>query len=163
MWRKPEGVTWKQLNLAQLSKDEVRLVNLSLSSDAVWAVDATGAVWMRLGPLTPPTGDCVPVWIPVDGGATPRGSETIESKIFFTRVYASASGRIVWALDNEQNVYVRTGVFPDFRQGLDWMLVSGMTAISLTVSDSSVWALSPAGLVYKRVGVTENNYIGEAW
>ncbi len=52
----------KPLNLAQLTKDNVRLVNLSVGSDAVWAVDAAGAVWMRLGPLTPPTDDCVPVW-----------------------------------------------------------------------------------------------------
>ena len=37
-------------------------------------------------------------------------------------MYTSASGRIVWALDNEQNVYVREGIFPDFRQGVDWLL-----------------------------------------
>jgi hypothetical protein len=36
----PEGANWKQLNLAQLTKDNVKLVDLSLSSDAVWAVDA---------------------------------------------------------------------------------------------------------------------------
>ena len=36
-------------------------------------------------------------------------------------MYTSASGRIVWALDNEQNVYVREGIFPDFRQGVDWL------------------------------------------
>ena len=91
MWRQPEGVTWKSLDLTQLSKDDVKLVNLSIGSDAVWAVDAAGAVWMRLGALTPPTGDCVPVWIPVDGGATPRGSETINSKIFFTKYVVSSS------------------------------------------------------------------------
>ena len=39
MNRLPEGANWKQLNLAQLAKDNVKLVNLSLSSDAVWAVD----------------------------------------------------------------------------------------------------------------------------
>jgi hypothetical protein len=47
MWRQPEGVTWKPLDLTQLTKDDVRLVHLSLSSDAVWAVDAAGAVWDR--------------------------------------------------------------------------------------------------------------------
>ena len=41
---------------------------------------------------------------------------------YIFRVYTSASGRIVWALDNEQNVYVREGIFPDFRQGVDWLL-----------------------------------------
>ncbi len=40
MNRLPEGANWKQLNLAQLTKDNVKLVDLSLSSDAVWAVDA---------------------------------------------------------------------------------------------------------------------------
>ena len=39
MNRLPEGANWKQLNLAQLTKDDVKLVDLSLSSDAVWAVD----------------------------------------------------------------------------------------------------------------------------
>jgi len=43
------------------------------------------------------------------------------------------------------------------------VLVTGMTAIALTVSDATVWALSSMGQVYKRVGVSENNYIGEAW
>ncbi len=62
-----------------------------------------------------------------------------------------------------QNVYVREGIFPDVRQGLDWLLVSGMTAIALSVSDVTVWALSAAGQIYKRIGITENNYIGEAW
>jgi len=37
-------------------------------------------------------------------------------------VYASASGRIVWAIDNDSNVFVREGIFPDFRQGVDWVL-----------------------------------------
>ena len=41
--------------------------------------------------------------------------------------------------------------------------VSGMTATALTVSDSTVWALSSQGQVFKRVGVSQNNYIGEAW
>jgi len=39
MNRLPEGANWKQLYMAQLSKDNVKLVDLSLSSDAVWAVD----------------------------------------------------------------------------------------------------------------------------
>lgn len=89
-------MTWKQLNLTQLSKDNVRLVHLSVGSDAVWAADAAGAVWMRIGPLTPPTDDSsVPVWIPVDGGATPRGSETINSKIFFTRYLSYFFGSFI--------------------------------------------------------------------
>ena len=41
--------------------------------------------------------------------------------------------------------------------------VSGMTATALTVSDATVWALSSQGQVFKRVGVSQNNYIGEAW
>jgi hypothetical protein len=51
---------------------------------------------MRLGSLMPPTGDCVPVWIPVDGGATPRGSETINSKIFFTRCQSYDRYTYIW-------------------------------------------------------------------
>jgi len=38
-----------------------------------------------------------------------------------------------------------------------------MTAVSLAVSDVTVWALSPDGFIHKRVGMSENNFIGDAW
>lgn len=67
-----EGNGWKELNLDQLASSGVSLSHISLSSDAAWAVDTKGAVWLRLGPVGPPGDESLPVWIPVDGGVTPR-------------------------------------------------------------------------------------------
>lgn len=38
-----------------------------------------------------------------------------------------------------------------------------MTAVSLAVSDITVWALSQNGFILRRVGMSENNCIGDAW
>jgi len=71
MNRTLEGSGWKELNLDQLRSSNVTLSNISISSDSAWGVDTRGAVWLRLGPVNS-SNESLPVWIPVDGGITPR-------------------------------------------------------------------------------------------
>ncbi len=40
---------------------------------------------------------------------------------------------MVWALDKEMNIYVRTGIRPDFLIGLGWVQVPGILASQLTL------------------------------
>jgi len=99
---------------------------------------------------------CAP-WIQVEGGPIPsQGSK-------FTKVYVGTNGHMVWALDNKFNVYTRVAIFPDVPIGTEWVLVSGIEAESLAISDSYVWALSPKGEIFCRYGLTNTNFIGEFW
>ena len=91
------------------------------SSDSAWAVDSAGKVWMRLGDISSAldreTG-AVPVWIPVESAS---GSSTT---VAFSRVSASCSGQMVWAVGAEEDggqVYARLGIYADFRLGVEWV------------------------------------------
>lgn len=40
---------------------------------------------------------------------------------------------MVWALDDQGKIYVREAIFPDFPLGADWVAVTGITAVDLSV------------------------------
>ena len=148
----PEGSGWSKLDLTQLSS--TKLKSIALGSDSAWAVDTDGQAWMRLGSLRPEqiSADSIPVWIPIENG--PK----------LQQIVVSASVHIVWALGEDKKVYVRQGVFPDFRLGLDWVPVTGIEDVgSLSASETSVWALTCRGEVYKRSGIGQSNFIGDCW
>lgn len=44
-----------------------------------------------------------------------------------------ANDSSVWALDNENRVYARQAVFPDYPIGTGWLLVKGVEAVMLTI------------------------------
>ncbi len=167
----PEGGGgWSALNLSQLESEGAgRLRSVSLGSDAAWAVDEAGKVWMRLGSLCKASSPTAPVsaWIPVDhlGGGGERGDDC-ETPRFF-RVAASASIHIVWALDERGRVYVRDGIFPDFRLGVGWVAAAGPDGdeevVAISASEASVWALTRGGRAFARVGITPTNFIGDFW
>ncbi len=162
-----EGESWQQLDLSQLAKDGggAQLQSLSVGSDVAWATDADGKVWMRLGPVSAASvadGQAVPVWIPVDGSGGEGGRP-----FKFAKVTASTSMHIVWAVDFEGRVFVRDGIFPDFRLGIDWVPVPGPdgdeAVVSVSASDSSVWVLTASGRAFSRAGITPTNFIGDYW
>ena len=93
-----------------------------LSSDSAWAVDSAGKVWMRLGDISSAldreTG-AVPVWIPVESA-----SGVASTAAAFSRVSASCSGQMVWAVGMAEDggqVYARLGIYADFRLGVEWV------------------------------------------
>lgn len=78
-------------------------------------------------------------------------------------MYVGANGHMVWALDNQNNVYTRVAIFSDVPIGTEWVLVSGIEATALTISDGHVYALSPKGQIFCRYGLSNRNFIGDYW
>ncbi|RZF33180.1 hypothetical protein LSTR_LSTR004866 [Laodelphax striatellus] len=151
----PEGLKWRNLNLEQIEK-RVHLRHISCGSDVVWASDTKGDIHMAVGSAhSIATNTFPPAWVQVEGKPNPN--------IIFSKVYVGPQTFMVWALDSKHNVYVREAIFPDFQLGLGWVLVRGIHAVHLCVSDVAVWAISPEGSVYRRYGITQNNYIGDYW
>ncbi|GFR99975.1 tectonin beta-propeller repeat-containing protein 2 [Elysia marginata] len=60
----PQGTGWSSLNLSQLG--EAHFVHLSCNSSYVWAVEAEGGVYQRIGTRAPSDTDLNPVWLPID-------------------------------------------------------------------------------------------------
>jgi hypothetical protein len=128
-----------------------RFVHLSIGLDVAWAVDSDGKMWMRIGDVNHPKdkeSGAVPVWIPVESASS------AETK--FSRVSASSSSssslNIVWAVgDGDGRVYARLGIYGNFRLGLDWTAVPGVTnAVDVKASDSAVYVLTGNGRVLRR-------------
>jgi hypothetical protein len=167
---KPEGKSWVKLDMRQLQSEGVTLQHLALGADdAAWAVDNTGNAWLRLGKLAAAgsknSSGAVPAWIPIEAAAATSALTTPSDRtaIRLTKICASSSYHVVWALDFQRNVYVREGIFPDFRLGVDWVNVGGVNAVSICASATAVWALSAAGRVFTRRGITSSNFIGDFW
>ncbi|XP_014247991.1 tectonin beta-propeller repeat-containing protein 2 [Cimex lectularius] len=150
----PSGVNWAKLNLEQF--DHVtQIVHISCGCDVVWACDIRGVVFMLVAsPHEIHSYSFSPAWVRVEG--RPIHNNT------FTKVFVGPQSHMVWALDNAGNVYVREAIFPDFLVGTDWVHVPGIVASQLSISTETVRALSKEG-IYTRVGITQNNYIGDAW
>ena len=153
-----ESGGWHQIDLSQL--DGVRFAHLSLSADSAWAVDSGGRVWMRLGDISSPrdreTGG-VPVWIPVESASA--------SAVKFSRVSSAPAGHMVWAVGAEDGeVYARLGIYADFRLGVEWVPVSGVrNAVAVETSDEAAYALTAEGRLFRRCGVTREDYVGTCW
>ena len=147
---------WKRLDLGQLG--DMRLVSISIASTGqVWAVDSEGGVHMRLGSLDLPPAHATPAWLPVDNVGLSVDHKIIE-------VTCSSSGDKVWLRDCSNNVYVREGVFPDDHPvGTGWVPVTGLSVQSLAASRSSVWAVSSGGQVYRRLGLSSTDWLGDTW
>ncbi|GAB6021574.1 Tectonin beta-propeller repeat containing 2, variant 3 [Chamberlinius hualienensis] len=149
------GSKWVELDLTQITNH--RLVHVCCGSNLVWAVDCKGVVLMRIGSLQVPSiRNFPPAWVVVD-------EEGNNPKIVFTEVYVGPLDYTVWAIDNKYNVYVREGIFPEILIGVGWVLVSGIQAISLAISEKAVYALTPSSSIYRRYNISRNNYIGDYW
>jgi hypothetical protein len=141
-----------------------RFVHLSIGLDVAWAVDSDGKMWMRIGDVNHPKdkeSGAVPVWIPVESASS------AETK--FSRVSASSSSssslNIVWAVgDGDGRVYARLGIYGNFRLGLDWTAVPGVTnAVDVKASDSAVYVLTGNGRVLRRYGISADDHVGTVW
>lgn len=151
----PVGIHWRKLNLEQLHS-QVEMVSISCGPDVVWACDIRGKILMIVGSPCAIANDSFnqPAWVEVDG--CPIDNNT------FTKVYVGPDTFMVWALDNAGNVYVREAVFPTFPLGTGWVHLPDLKAAHLTISSEAVYALNREG-VYKRIGISQSNYIGDAW
>ncbi|XP_066529515.1 tectonin beta-propeller repeat-containing protein 2 [Hoplias malabaricus] len=150
----PTGMHWMLLDLSQLG--HVRLLSFSCGSQNVWACDANGMVYFRVGtqPLNPSM--MLPAWICIDPPEQPIG-------VHLVRVQTSPNDRMLWAIDNRANVHVRIGITEEMPVGTAWEHIPGLQASQLVLSSRTVWVRCPNGEVARRYGISEKNPAGDYW
>lgn len=146
----PEGSDWVKLDMTQL-EGTIKLEHIAMGTDVIWALDSQGQVWFRLGSVGPH--EIVPAWLALE-----------DSDLKLTRIASSSSIHMVWAIDTDQRVVVREGIYPDFRHGTSWTHVDGVEkVVDIIASHAYIWVLTQDGSFYKRCGITEVNVKGEFW
>ncbi|KAL7861785.1 hypothetical protein SRHO_G00132260 [Serrasalmus rhombeus] len=150
----PTGMHWTPLDLSQLG--HVRLLSFSCGSQNVWACDANGLVYFRVGtqPLNPSM--MLPAWICIEPPEQPVG-------VHLVRVQTSPNDRMLWALDSRGNVHVRTGITDEMPVGTAWEHIPGLQASQLVLSTRTAWVRCPNGEVARRYGISEKNPAGDYW
>ncbi|KAB5562495.1 hypothetical protein PHYPO_G00018440 [Pangasianodon hypophthalmus] len=150
----PTGLHWTPLDLSQLG--HVRLLSFSCGSQNVWACDAKGMVYFRVGtqPLNPSM--MLPAWICIEPPEQPAG-------VHLVRVQTSPNDRMLWALDSRCNVHVRTGITEEMPVGTAWEHIPGLQASQLVLSTRTAWVRCPNGEMARRYGISEKNPAGDYW
>ncbi|RDD44357.1 Tectonin beta-propeller repeat-containing protein 2 [Trichoplax sp. H2] len=149
-----QGDEWNIVDLFQLGN--VPMVSVSCGIFSVWAVDINGCIWYRTGVADLQASiSTTPAWIPVDS--------QLPHSCHFVQIYTSPGDWMVWTCDNKNNIYVRTGIRPEFPIGESWEQVQGASAVALTISNRFIWAICPDGSLICRYGITPNNIAGDYW
>ncbi|BFZ11505.1 hypothetical protein BsWGS_14546 [Bradybaena similaris] len=147
----PQGTGWLELDISQLG--QAHLVHISCNSLYVWAVEADGTVYHRIGARPPSQNSLSPAWLAIDSFDT----------ILFTRIYVSQLDWLVWALDNRRLIYIRAGITELLPIGQEWVHVPGIQAMDLALTKTGVWALTPNGEIFFRYGITKDRPCGDYW
>ena len=148
----PEGISWDYIELSP-QLHQRKLKHIVCGKRAVWAVDGTGVPHFRFGvhAREPGTG-MSPAWVPVDDLSHPIQQITVSNNDW-----------LVWAVDENCNSYVRTGVTPDFPVGTVWEVVPEQPVKQLCAHGRKLYALTPSGNLLCRYGITETNFKGNYW
>ena len=148
----PEGISFDYIELSTQLHD-VKLRHVACGKRSVWAVDTRGVPHFRFGvhAREPGTG-MSPAWVPVEDNPHP-----------LLKIAVSPDDWLVWACDENYNVYVRTGVTTDFPVGRKWESVPGEHVKELCASNEKVYALSQSGELLCRYGISESNVQGNYW
>lgn len=150
----PTGMHWTLLDLSQLG--DVKFLSLSCGIQNVWACDANGMVYFRVGtqPLNPSM--MLPAWICIEPPEQPVG-------LHLVRIQTSPNDRMLWALDNRGYVHVRVGITEEMPVGTAWEHIPGLQASQLVLSMRTAWVRLANGEVARRYGITEKNPAGDYW
>ena len=148
----PEGISFDYIELSTQLHD-VKLRHVACGKRSVWAIDVRGVPHFRFGvhAREPGTG-MSPAWIPVEDNPHP-----------LLKIAVSPDDWLVWACDENYNVYVRTGVTVDFPVGRKWEPIPGEHVKELCASNEKVYALSQSGELLCRYGISEKNVQGNYW
>ncbi|KAF7379139.1 tectonin beta-propeller repeat-containing protein isoform X1 [Vespula maculifrons] len=159
----PMGVSWEHIPSDQ------PLIGISCGPNGqVWAVGKNGSSYWRLGvTLTKPAGL---QWQNVE---PPSGAQLKQ---------ISVGKDVVWALDNTGRLSVRRDIQANiFPEGSHWQTLpampndpihidisvinskQGFRHISVAKEEGQVWAVSGAGIICRRIGVTNENPAGTGW
>ncbi|XP_011494826.1 PREDICTED: tectonin beta-propeller repeat-containing protein [Ceratosolen solmsi marchali] len=157
------GVSWEHIPSDQA------LVSISIGPNGqVWAVGKNGSSYWRFGiTKEKPTGE---YWENVE---PPSGSHLKQIAVGIN---------IVWALDTLGRLSVRREIIPKlFPEGTYWQtlptLINDPIHIDLSITNAKqafryisvghipnqVWAISGAGILCRRVGITDENPTGFGW
>ena len=148
----PEGISFDYIELSTQLHD-VKLRHVACGKRSVWAIDVRGVPHFRFGvhAREPGTG-MSPAWIPVEDNPHP-----------LLKIAVSPDDWLVWACDENYNVYVRTGVTVDFPVGRKWEPIPGEHVKELCASNEKVYAISQSGELLCRYGISESNVQGNYW
>lgn len=159
----PMGVSWEHIPSDQA------LIGISCGPNGqVWAVAKNGSCYWRFGiNNAKPTGDA---WQNVE---PPAGAQIKQISVGFN---------VVWALDTNGKLSVRREIQAKvFPEGTHWQTLpsmpndpihidlsvvtakQGFRHISVAKESGQVWAISGAGIVCRRIGITEENPAGNGW
>ncbi|CAN0415319.1 unnamed protein product [Lampetra planeri] len=148
----PAGAVWFPLDLSQLGS--TRLVSVACGGQNVWACDAAGTVYFRMGTQPLNSSQMMPAWVALD-----RDTQNFQ----LCKLFCSPSDAMVWAMDARGNVFVRVGISHTMPIGCSWEHVPGLNATALALSEHTAWVLCPGGEVARRYGVREGNAAGDYW
>ncbi|XP_008548798.1 tectonin beta-propeller repeat-containing protein isoform X1 [Microplitis demolitor] len=159
----PMGVSWEHIPSDQA------LTGISCGPlGQVWAVGKNGSSYWRFGITnSKPIGE---VWTNVE---PPSGAQLKQ---------ISVGKNVVWALDTAGRLSVRREIQPKvFPEGTHWQTLpampndpihidlsvvaakQGFRHVSVCRESGKVWAISGAGIVCRRIGVTSENPAGTGW
>ncbi|CAG5119309.1 unnamed protein product [Candidula unifasciata] len=147
----PQGTAWVELDISQLG--QAHIVHITCNSLYVWAVEADGTVYQRIGAKAPSHNNLSPAWLAIDSF----------DAILFTRIYVGQLDWMVWALDNRRLIYIRAGITDLMPIGQEWVHVPGIQAMDLALTKTGVWALTPNGQVFFRYGIAKDRPCGDYW
>ncbi|XP_063242842.1 tectonin beta-propeller repeat-containing protein isoform X3 [Bacillus rossius redtenbacheri] len=158
----PAGTVWEHV------PSDLPLVSISCGPDnQVWAVGKDGSAYWRFGiSASKRMGE---VWEAVE----PPEGKTLKQ--------VSVGRSAVWGRDSGGQLFVRREVTPVFPEGTHWQAVASPSAPAAGGSSSAgtagvefqhvsagpvlgeVWAVTSAGVVCRRYGVTVDNPAGTGW
>ena len=150
----PDGISWDiiELGMTLQQSADVCLRHVACGRRAVWAIDTAGVPHFRFGVHSrePGTG-MAPAWVAVDAPGP------------LVNIAVSDDDWLVWACDDQSNVYARTGVTEDFPVGSKWEHILPEQVKEVCVACRKVYALTPSGDVLCRIGVKEKYPQGDYW
>ncbi|XP_011297277.1 tectonin beta-propeller repeat-containing protein [Fopius arisanus] len=159
----PIGVSWEHIPSDQA------LIGISVGPmGQIWAVGKNGSSYWRFGiSKAKPAGE---VWVNVE---PPPGAQ-------LKQISVGTGG--VWALDTSGRLAVRKEIQPKlFPEGTHWQVLpampndpihmdqgvpnakQGFRMVAAAKREGQVWAVSGAGILCRRIGVTQENPAGTGW
>ncbi|XP_076385311.1 tectonin beta-propeller repeat-containing peroxin 23 isoform X1 [Megachile rotundata] len=122
----PMGDDWSEVDSPQ---KDLKLIQVSVGTDAVWAVTQDGGVWFRKGIKGEMSGVCEQM-------ATGTGWVEMLSKMSLVSV---APNDQVWAIGHEdRGLYYRTGITRSELTGKKWRIINAPLQLSRASSNASL-------------------------
>ena len=130
----PEGISFDYIELSTLLHNK-KLRSVACGKKVAWGIDSSGVPHFRFGvhAREPGTG-MSPAWVPVEDHPGP-----------LLQIAVCPDDWLVWACDEDYNVYVRSGVTVDFPVGRKWTRIPKQKIKELAATSDRMYGLTPSG------------------